>query len=223
MASRVIFDIETTGSDFDAFDEQQQEYLLRYAETDEDRARIIESLALWAPTASVIAIALLNPDTGQGRVYYQSNTDHEAFREEAVEYVPGTERDLLQGFWKDIAPYGQVITFNGRSFDAPLVMLRSAILGVTMSKDLLPSRYNASHLDLLEQFTCFGAARKFNLHFYARTFDIPSPKAGGITGKDIPRLFREGEHRQIARYCMNDVQATNLLLARWLESVKGIP
>jgi hypothetical protein len=95
-------------------------------------------------------------------------------------------------------------------------MLRSAIAGIKPTRNLLPYRYDAAiHCDLLEQLTFYGAFRKFNLDFYCKAFGIKSPKSEGITGLGLGPLFREGKFREIAKYCLGDIQATAELFRRW--------
>lgn len=219
----LLFDIETAGLDFDSFDEAQKEYLMRYAEreaTEEARAakrvEAIQQLNLTAPTAQVIAIGMLNVDTGKGKVIYQSDEFEEWTSEDGlVEFASGTEEDVLGEFWDVVKRYERLVTFNGRMFDCPFVMLRSAILGVRPSRNLMGNRYAKDMVDLLEQLSFYGATRKFNLDFYCRAFGIESPKAGGITGLDMNNLFAEGRHKEIARYCLGDCRATVELYKKW--------
>ncbi len=113
--------------------------------------------------------------------------------------------------------YSQFVTFNGRTFDCPFLMLRSAILGIKPTRNLLPYRYSANeHCDLMEQLTFYGIFRKFNLDFYCKSFGIKSSKASGITGLDLGTLFNEGRFLEIAEYCLGDVKATTELFHRWL-------
>lgn len=53
-----------------------------------------------------------------------------------------------------------------------------------------------------------GAARRFNLDFYCKSFGIDSPKSHGVTGMDVNTLLAEGRHPEIAEYCLRDVRAT---------------
>ena len=46
-------------------------------------------------------------------------------------------------------------------------------------------------------------------------FGIKSPKAGGVTGYEVPEYFAEGKIREIAEYCVRDVVATAELYDRW--------
>ena len=162
---------------------------------------------------------MLNPDTRSGKVFFQSTAQEQFFSEDKeVEFISGDEKQLLRWFWGTISRYEQFITFNGRGFDCPFLMLRSAILGIRPSRNLMPYRYNAAlHCDLLEQLTFYGAIRKFNLDFYCKTFGIKSPKSEGITGLNLGSFFSEGKYREIAQYCLGDVIATTELFQRWNE------
>ena len=80
----------------------------------------------------------------------------------------------------------------------------------------MPYRYASNeHCDLMEQFTFYGAVRKFNLDFYCKAFGIKSPKSSGITGLDLGPLHNEHRYREIAEYCIGDVRATAELYHRW--------
>lgn len=214
---RVVFDIETLAFPFEYFDEVQQEYLLKFADTEEKREQALLQLNLYAPTARIIAIGMFNPDTNQGKVFYQSDVKEEYTSDDGkIGFVSGDEREILVWFWDAIKHYDQFITFNGRTFDCPFVMLRSAILGVVPSRNLVPYRYDTKiHCDLLDQLSFYAAVKKFNLDFYCKAFGIKSPKSEGITGLDLGDLFRAGKYRDIANYCIGDVIATGELFNIW--------
>lgn len=214
---RVVFDIETLAFPFETFDDVRQEYLMKFADTEEKREQALLQLNLYAPTAQIIAIGMLNPDTNAGKVFYQSDVQEEFTSDDGkVGYVSGSEKDILTWFWDAIKHYNQFITFNGRTFDCPFVMLRSAIAGVVPTRNLVPYRYETTtHCDLLDQLSFYGAVKKFNLDFYCKAFGIKSPKSEGITGLDLGKLFNEKRFRDIARYCVGDVQAEAELFNTW--------
>ena len=215
--NRIVFDIETLGFPLESFDEKQQEYLTKFAKTEEERIEAIQRLNLAPFTAQVIAIGMVNPDSNQGKVFYQSPAREVTFSDDRlIEFVPCTEKEMLESFWKTIPHYAQFITFNGRTFDCPFLLLRSAVLGIKPSRNLMPYRYGANkHCDLLDQLTFYGAFRKFNLDFYCKSFGIKSPKSEGLTGLDLGPLFHDGRHLEIAQYCIGDVKATAELFHRW--------
>jgi len=215
--SAVVFDIETLGFPLDAFDATQQEYLLKFADTDEKREAEIQKFSLHALTARVIAIGMLNPETGSGKVFYHSDAAERSLYEDGkIEFLSGDERECLRQFWETIEKFDRFITFNGRGFDCPFIMLRSAVMGVKPTRNLVPYRYDyTKHCDLLDQMTFYGTTRKFNLDFYCKAFGIRSPKSEGITGADLGPLFRAGRFREIAAYCLGDIIATAELYRKW--------
>jgi DNA polymerase elongation subunit (family B) len=221
---RVIFDIETVGADFDSLDPAVRTYLLKWAENEEEEERVKESLSLYPLTGEIVAIGMLNPDTNKGAVYFQA-PDEELlpFEEHGIRFERGTEKELLEKFWNSVKAYDQIVTFNGRAFDCPFIIVRSAVNKVKPTRDLMPYRYsnNGTHIDLFDQLTFYGAAkRKFPLDMWCRTFGIPSPKADGITGSDVKNLFQSGRHIDIARYCAGDIKATKELLFVWENYIK---
>src|SRR5512134_2644578 len=112
--SRIIFDIETAGKDFKSLEKPVQDYLLRWAESDEERKEVEESLSLYPLTGEIISIGMLNPDTSKGAVYFQNISDPVLpFEEEGIRYETGTEQEIIQKFWDAIKTYDQFITFNG--------------------------------------------------------------------------------------------------------------
>ncbi len=221
MTNRIIFDIETVGIDFEKFDKGSQEYLLKYSETPENHQGVKERMNFWPLTAEIVAIAVLNPDTDKGAVYFQTGGKNlDKFEENKIRFSSGTEKEILENFWKAVASYGQFISFNGRGFDAPFLILRSAINKVKPSKNLMPPRYSANiHIDLMDQLTFYGATRKFSLDFYTKSFGIKSPKADGITGAEVGKLYKNGEYSRIARYCVGDVIATKNLYEVWRDYI----
>jgi len=225
MPKKIVIDIETIGKDFDSFDESTQEYLLKYAETEDDIRAAKEGLGFSPLTGEVAAIGMLNPDTGRGAVYYQSpDVPQETLEEEGIEYVADTESGILRRFWETVRHYDQLITFNGRGFDAPFLLLRSAIHKIPPTKDIMPNRFNLSHCDLIDVLTFYGSVRrKFSLHMWCKAFGIKSPKEEGVTGHQVPELFKQQQYLTIARYCVGDLYATKELFEYWERYVKFPP
>jgi hypothetical protein len=237
--AKLVFDIETSALPLEQFDDTQQEYLFREsAKLADEAARIARreeirrQFNLWPFTAQVVCIAMLNADTSRGQVLYVAD-DYDPAEAEAgpVEFVACVdEGELLTAFWDVARHYEEIVTFNGRGFDVPFLYLRSAILNVPITKkNWLGYRFATEpHCDLAEQLTFYGvsgregAARRFNLDFYCKAFGIDSPKSHGVTGMDVSRLIAEGRFREIAEYCLRDVQATVLLYKIWKERLAGI-
>ncbi len=231
--SKVVFDIETIGVDFDSLGQDEQDYILKYAE-DEKKAKVAkERIGLWPFTGQIVAICLFNPETEKGKTYFQAPASADELRrgepsqkikpfiEEGIEYEALDEKGILEKFWEHIKNYQQFITFNGRGFDCPYIMLRSAVLKVKPTKNLMPPRYSDQlHIDLLEQLTFYGAFRKFSLDFYAKSFGLKNKKLEGMSGAEVQNYFNDGKFTEIARYCTADVKATADLYERWHKYIK---
>ena len=225
MPRKIVIDIETTGKDFDSLDEISQDYLLKYAQTEDEVKAVKEGMGFSPLTGEVIAIGMLNPDTDNGAVYFQSpEVLQEHLKEDKIEYIADTEAGILRRFWDAVRHYDQIITFNGRGFDAPFLMIRSAVYKIQPTKDLMPNRYNLSHADLLDLLTFYSAVRrKFSLHMWCKAFGIESPKEEGVSGYEVHDLFQKQEYLTIAKYCVGDLHATKELFEYWEKYIKFNP
>ena len=140
----VVIDIETAGLPWDSLDDAQKTYLQKNARTDEERERLPETLSLWPFTGKIIVVAMLNLDSGRGRIWYEKNDGRaqETSSDRRFTFVGDAEPVFLAEFWKAIARFHRFVTFNGRSFDGPFLMLRSAALGIPVTKNLVGYRYS---------------------------------------------------------------------------------
>lgn len=228
---KLIFDIETIGEDFDSLDKTTQEvltYWIKKNASNEDEYKtsltdLKNRLGFSPLTGEIVAIGILDYEKNRGVVYFQAPGQKiNEFEEANIKFKPMTEKEMLKNFWKGVEEYREFISFNGRSFDAPFLMIRSAIHKVKPTKNLMSNRYlrsqdvNAKHIDLLDQLTFYGTVRKRGgLHLHARAFGIKSPKAEGVTGDDVSTLFKKKKFKEIARYNAGDLQATKELYEYW--------
>ncbi|MEW6053738.1 MAG: ribonuclease H-like domain-containing protein [Nitrospirota bacterium] len=223
--SRIIFDIETVGKDFESLEIPVQEYLMKNAGTEEEKEEIRNRLSLYPLTAEIVTIGLFDPDLQKGYAFFQTTgAPLLPFEEDNIVYETGTEKDILEKFWKIVRKYHQIITFNGRGFDCPFILIRSAVHSIKPTKDLMPGRYNDAHIDLLDQLTFYGSfRRRFSLDMWCRAFGIKSPKESGITGYEIKDLYKAGRCLDIAKYCVGDVIATGELFSCWNKYIRFSP
>ena len=220
---KIVFDVETVGQDFETLDETSKEYFLKFADSEEKIQEAKNSLSFFPLTAQIVAIGILEVETDKGFVFYQNGGGKpEKSKEGEILYISGTEKDILTNFWAHIKNYSPVITFNGRIFDCPFVMLRSAINGIRSAKNLMPYRYaHGEHVDLQDQLTFYDAMRrKFSLHMWCNAFGIKSPKEEGMTGLQVKDYYKQGRYLDIARYCFGDIRATKELYKYWEKCLK---
>ncbi|HEX9641238.1 MAG TPA: ribonuclease H-like domain-containing protein [Candidatus Krumholzibacteria bacterium] len=196
---------------------------LQDSEDAEDPEAWREKLGLYALSASVVTIAMLNPESGRGEILYDARHGELAEIElpEGIEATlsGGDESEILERFWAAVRKFRRVITYNGRGFDVPFLMQRSLIRSVPISRNLMPPRFNlsASHLDLAEVLSQFRATRPYGLAPWTEAIGERSPKEGEVAGKDVGQAFHEGKTAAIAEYCMRDVVATTKLAQRIFE------
>ncbi|MDE2173616.1 MAG: ribonuclease H-like domain-containing protein [Patescibacteria group bacterium] len=226
--STLIFDIETVGENFDELDQTTQDQLTRWiretsgSEDEYEHAleSVKEGMGLSPLTGQIVAIGVLDASRGKGAVFYQSKDMEKESEENGIKFKPMSEKEMLEAFWDGAREYDEFVSFNGRSFDAPFLAVRSAIHGVRPSCDLLSNRYTSlqrgvRHIDLRDQLSFYGALRRpGSLHLWCRAFGIESPK-GGISGDDVAGLFSAGKYLEIAQYNVGDLRATKELYERW--------
>jgi DNA polymerase elongation subunit (family B) len=213
---RLVFDIETVGTPWESLDPGIQESLLHSARTDEERQDVQASLCLFPVTAQIACIAMYSPEQDHAAVYFQTpGGGVEAVREEKAVFAPCTEKELLIRFWEAAGRAKQVISFNGRGFDCPFLLVRSAVNRVRPTIDLMPNRYSNQHVDLMDQFTWFGAfRRRFSLEVWCKALGVDQPKRE-MHGSDVAALYASGEYMKIAQYCLGDAMATAHLFDLW--------
>lgn len=230
----LVFDIETVGHDFEQFDETTQEALTKWIKREsgskEDYQAALtdmkEGLGFSPLTGQIVAIGIYDVEREKGAVYFQSSPGQsdKGFEEESCKFEVMSEKEMLVKFWEVVEKYETFVTFNGRGFDVPFLMIRSMILGVRPSKNLMANRYLsyqpgfAKHVDLLDQLSFYGALRrKGSLHLWCHALGIKSPKAQGVDGDDVKKLFESGKSKEIALYNGRDLSATAALYKKYQE------
>lgn len=225
----LVFDIETIGKPYDEFDEKSKEIFHEWAEREsrnkEDLERSLQSIKDGLPLSpflgEIVTIGLIDHNDKGGAYFQAPKNKVEDFEEGDVKYRVGSEKDILEHFWDIARHYTTFVTFNGRGFDVPYLMIRSAVHGIRPSRDLMSNRYlsmqrGVRHVDLSDQMTFYGAMwKRPKLHFVTKAFGIESPKQGDIDGKEVPKAFHAKRYEEIARYCMADVVATKKLYEHW--------
>jgi len=213
----VAFDIEVAGLEWEEVDEATRHYLLSRERNEDRREAVPQRLALVRGLGRVVAIGMwnLDKDTGAVLVHGSGNKwdDFEPFP--GTKVWRGNEREMLTEFWRLAEGWGTVITYNGRQYDGPVLMIRSAMLNVTPTRNLSGYRYSVEeHCDLMEVLDFHGTARpSYSLDYWCRRFGVESPK-GKMDGSMVASKARGGRYDEIAEYCLRDTRATGSLFLR---------
>ena len=233
--NKLVFDIETIGEDFSTLDGTTQDVLTRWikkeseteAQYEKQLSDLKNRLGFSPLTGEIVAIGVYDIEKEKGAVYFQSPGETHDFEQNNIKFKSLDEKEMLEKFWEVAEKYSEFISFNGRAFDIPFMMIRSAVHGIKPTKNLVEKRYVTSHksderhIDLLDQLTFYGVVRKKgNLHLWSRAFGIKSPKSEGVTGDDVGNLFKEKKYLEIAKYNTGDLLATKELYNKWEKFIK---
>ncbi len=130
---------------------------------------------------------------------------------------------ITQNFWRgwEVYKYPTWVTFNGRSFDVPLMELAAYRYGISLPKWFRGegyksprNRYNTSaHLDLQDVLTNFGAARcNGGLNLVSQMLGKPGKM--DLRGDQVQQHHDEGNKKAISDYCRCDVLDTYFVFLR---------
>lgn len=111
----------------------------------------------------------------------------------------------------------QLITWNGRGFDLPVLLLRTMALGLSWpwyyrERDYRYRYSEEGHLDLCDFLSDHGAARMTSLDGAARLIGLPGKD--GVDGSQVEGLFHAGQIEALRRYCLSDVVQTTFVYLR---------
>lgn len=219
----LAFDIETY-ADWDALSPAVRDYLARRERgrsVEDARSRAAGTVGLRPGLAGVIAVGLWGGEGDTARLFLDPSSPtgvHRAHDEQGEIVRCRSEAELLREFWDRVgarvAQGSRLVSFNGRGFDGPILMLRSAVLGLRPSVYLAGRRSLRPHCDLLDVLGFFGASRgTYGLDYWCHVFGVPSPK-GELDGAGVAAAYERGEVETIGRYALGDARATGELFRR---------
>jgi DNA polymerase elongation subunit (family B) len=203
MYDDITFDIETIGPS--KMDPAVLEYLTKRAEKYDKEVMPAVELGL----ARIIAIGTQRTDSSAKALIVApgwGGTDNIRSYED--------EKSMLFDFWRGLKN-SRLITFNGRSFDGPMIAIRSAILGLVAQRDIVGYRFDiSSHCDIADILCFQGATRSaYSLDYWSRVFGLKSPK-DGFSAKDVEIAYEAKEYEKIGDYVLKDVETTSKIYAR---------
>jgi predicted PolB exonuclease-like 3'-5' exonuclease len=121
------------------------------------------------------------------------------------------ENALIASFVDRIAELSpQLVTFNGSSFDLPVLRYRAMVHGAAAPGLALRPyfhRYTEDAVDLCDVLSSFSPQGKATLHEMCRVMGLPG-KPDGMSGADVEKYYRDGRIREIGEYCETDVVNT---------------
>lgn len=154
---------------------------------------------------------------------------------EKVSTISGTnEREMIGNFLNFINRKNpRLISFNGRGFDLPMLMVRAMIYNIScpayfdddnreFNKDKWKNyraRYcDTFHMDLLDFISDFRAVSGLNLNSLCKTLKMPGKY--DVAGDEVLELFYANQGSKISEYCESDTLNTYLLFLKY-ELLRG--
>jgi predicted PolB exonuclease-like 3'-5' exonuclease len=134
---------------------------------------------------------------------------------------PDNEQDIIRSFLFYLRERRcTLVSWNGRRFDVPLLVLRSIRHGMNCStffaKDFNYRYSDAGHWDVADDATLFGAAYHYSLGDACQLLGLPGKM--GIDGKKVWEYYSKGRLQEIVEYCHLDVLETACFAMRLLLS-----
>jgi predicted PolB exonuclease-like 3'-5' exonuclease len=120
------------------------------------------------------------------------------------------ERALIEGFVARLVGAPQLVTFNGHTFDLPVLRYRAMLRSVSapgLSARPYFDRAASDTIDLCDILSGQERHARASLDELARLLDLPG-KPHGMDGQAVEGMFAEGRHDEIAAYCRSDVVNT---------------
>ena len=136
-----------------------------------------------------------------------------------------TEKELLEGLFNYLARIKpRFVSFNGRSFDLPVLKYRAMKHGISVpwlynsgdKWNSYSSRYSLDwHCDLLEALSEFGASARIKLNEVCSILGFPGKF--GVDGGKVSEMYDDGKIKEIRDYCETDVLNTYLVYLRHMQ------
>jgi predicted PolB exonuclease-like 3'-5' exonuclease len=127
-----------------------------------------------------------------------------------------SEADLIRTFIDRVGELRpRLITFNGHSFDLPVLRYRAMVNRVSgAGLHVRPyfHRYTDDALDLCDVFGSYSPGARVKLDEICKIVGLPG-KPSGIDGGEVEAMVRAGRINEVAQYCEADVLNTYRL---WL-------
>ena len=137
------------------------------------------------------------------------------------------EKEGLKQLFDAINTYRDfgLIHHNGKGFDIPLITYRAMKHGLQMPLRMndheIRYRYSKQNVDLVDEFSNYGASSWPKLKHLGYLIDIPFKQTG--EGNEVLAMYQEGKLDDIEHYCYEDVIATYIVWLHMKHTIGDIP
>ena len=135
-----------------------------------------------------------------------------------------SEKALISSFVDRIAQLTpQLVTFNGASFDLPVLRYRAMVHGIAApGLSIRPyfNRYTEDAIDLCDVLSSFTAQGKVALHELCRAMGLPG-KPSGISGEEVEKVLSRRAHPRNCRRIARAMSSTPIACGCGMNSFVG--
>lgn len=132
-----------------------------------------------------------------------------------------SEAEILMTFFRAFAKKPILVSWNGSSFDIPVLLYRAlhhkisvpALFNPSVKPDYL-YRYGEMHIDLMDKMSLHNGYNKQKLDTIAALCGFAGK--GKIDGSQVVPMVQNNEWQNLTTYCESDVLNTWLIYLRWL-------
>lgn len=111
----------------------------------------------------------------------------------------------------------QMVTFNGHSFDLPVLRYRSMVHGLSapgLHARPYYHRFTEDHVDICDVLSSFTYSGKARLDEISRVMELPG-KPDGMDGSRVQVYYDARRIGEIANYCLSDILNTYRIWLRY--------
>lgn len=226
----LLIDIETVGCNWGSFSPATQQSLLKQSGegtvVGNDEAFRIEKvqkgLGLSPYTGKIVALSMYDLERDLGAVYFTAAASGDSFGSKSFTFKERTEAELIEDFWDGARSYDTFVSFNGRAFAVPFLLARSTACRIKPTIEFPRSRQLMGqtmpyHIDLLDEFSFYGAVRLPSLQNLADTLRVRYEPP--VRGEEVAEFYAAGKFRQIAEKSAADILAIKDLYALWKQQL----
>jgi len=125
-----------------------------------------------------------------------------------------SEAEILEQFCGFLQKYKpRIISFNGKTFDLPVIQYRSMMHKIPCqwlySREMAYKFNQEPHCDLIDAFSNFGSSARVKMSEVCALLGIPCKQSG--SGNEVLNMYNDGKIEEICNYCEEDVICTYML------------
>lgn len=147
--------------------------------------------------------------------------DGASFRLKSLSLETMSEDQILVTFLRAFDKKPVLVSWNGASFDIPVIMYRAmhhklsapALFNPAVKPDYL-YRYGEMHIDLMDKMSLYNGYQRQKLDTIASLCGFAGK--GDIDGSQVVPMVQAGDWQKLTTYCESDVLNTWLIYLRWL-------